>query len=97
MNPPECAERSQTQQIRHSLPDRFDSRQTAEIEIRMCPQGSGGELTGKRQKECSRTNEMFYILFWEVVTQMDATVKIHQNQHPRSVHFYVRLESLKEV
>lgn len=31
---------------------------------------------------------MFYILFWEVVTQMDATVKIHQNQHPRSVHFY---------
>ena len=31
---------------------------------------------------------MFYILFWEVVTQMDATIKIHQNQYPRSVHFY---------
>lgn len=55
----------------------------------MCPQGSGGELTGKRQKGMFRdVNEMFYILFWEVVTQMDATVKIHQNQHPRSVHFY---------
>lgn len=31
---------------------------------------------------------MFYILYRVVVTQMDAIVKIHQNQHPRSVHFY---------
>lgn len=31
---------------------------------------------------------MFYILYRAVVTQMDAIVKIHQNQHPRSVHFY---------
>lgn len=41
-------------------------------------------------------NEMFYILFYfgPWLTQMYAIVKIHQNQHLRSLGFTVHLKSL---
>lgn len=90
------SERSQTQQNTYSIYMEFRTGRPVhgDRNQNVFPGGRGRNWQERSIKEFSGMNETFCILFWMVVIQMCAIVKIHQLQHPRSVHFHCMFKNV---